>query len=89
MLSQYRVDNAQCVKACPLILTAFRFCLGHVKGRTVPNKQWANFTERRDRVVRTSSHSSRIQISARKPAILAEGFRGCPQSLQENAGVEP
>jgi hypothetical protein len=32
---------------------------------------------------------SRIQISARRPAILAEDFRGSPQSLQANAGMVP
>jgi hypothetical protein len=32
---------------------------------------------------------SRIQISARRPAILIEGFRGFPQSLQANAVIVP
>jgi hypothetical protein len=30
---------------------------------------------------------SRVQISAWKPAILTEGFRDFPQTLQANAGM--
>jgi hypothetical protein len=31
----------------------------------------------------------RVEISARKTAILTERFRGFPQFFQSNAGIEP
>jgi hypothetical protein len=48
--------------------------------------------ERSGQVVTTPtsySEVSRVQISAWRPAILTEGFRGFPQSHQANAGIVP
>jgi hypothetical protein len=33
--------------------------------------------------------TSRVQISARRLAILTEGFRGIPQPFKENARIAP
>jgi hypothetical protein len=41
------------------------------------------FIKRRGSVVNTPSYlGSRVQLSSRKPAIMTEGFRGFPHSLQ-------
>jgi hypothetical protein len=50
------------------------------------------YIERRGRVVKTpTSHSwsPGFYYWPRRPAILIEGFRGFPQSLQGNSGIVP
>jgi hypothetical protein len=64
--------------------TCRNWCLSKCNHSITSHEMKVRFIKRRGSVVNTPSYlGSRVQLSYRKPAIMTEGFRGFPHSLQE------
>jgi hypothetical protein len=60
----------------------------HSTSRATHSKKTVNITAKWLKL-QLRSGRTRVQISTRRPAILTELFRDCPQSLHANAGIAP